>query len=176
MNKRITAIGIAIILSTLVFSLSAWAVGPQRTDASPYAAAGGATDLVQPDLPRTPYPDSWPPDGRPLNGWTEVFYEDFEDSFPDGWETQGWPDYKWWKRDCRSHEGDYSAWCMGRSTDDARAFQPRTGSIRGSTLLLPARRELPDGRWSGFRISERVKLPRLRPSQDNGGRVSGRVV
>ena len=33
-------------------------------------------------------------------------------------ETFQEPDYKFWKRDCRHHEGSYSAWCIGRSLAD----------------------------------------------------------
>ena len=119
MKKRTIAICLAVIMLILFFSLSAWAAKPGGAYGLSFSGGGRPGDSSQPDLPRTPYPDSWPLQERPLNGWTVVFYDDFEGSFPDGWKTQGWPDYKWWKRDCRSYEGDHSAWCIGRRADDS---------------------------------------------------------
>jgi len=49
-------------------------------------------------------------------GWTNIMTEDFEGTFPSsGWTLGegGDGDYRWAKRNCRPHNGYYSAWGVG---------------------------------------------------------------
>ena len=76
--------------------------------------------------------------GSPSNtaaGWETIFSDDLEGTFPGAWnvfdnndETSG--EYFWAKKDCRPHNGSYSAWVVG-------------GGVDGSTLSCSS--DYPDG-------------------------------
>ncbi|MGC8838938.1 MAG: C1 family peptidase [Anaerolineae bacterium] len=57
-----------------------------------------------------------------VDGWVTILEEGFEGAFPGLWEVadDNGPEsgeYFWGKRDCRSHDGTYSAWAPGGGSD-----------------------------------------------------------
>lgn len=59
--------------------------------------------------------------GGTVDGWQIIFQEDFEGSFPGSWtvfdDLDGYGDYHWAKRNCRSFAGNHSAWAVGGGAD-----------------------------------------------------------
>lgn len=59
-------------------------------------------------------PSPTPTPTQPAGTWTNLISENFESSFPGGWEL--YPpsgDYGWGKRTCQVYEGSYSGWGIG---------------------------------------------------------------
>lgn len=77
----------------------------------------GNQDQFFSDRQETGNPSSYVP-----VGWTTIFSDDMEGTFPGGWNvfdndgaTNG--TYYWAKRNCRPHGGSYSAWVVGGGAD-----------------------------------------------------------
>ncbi|NUM45990.1 MAG: hypothetical protein HUU38_14890 [Anaerolineales bacterium] len=86
---------------------------PTPTASATATPQGLFLPLLSKDLTPTPTPTVTPPP------WTIVLNETFEGEFPGAWQLSSntGNDYKWGKRDCRPHDGTYSAWIMGGGND-----------------------------------------------------------
>jgi len=59
----------------------------------------------------------------PPPSWTIITNQDFEGSFPGGWQVfddyPGYGEYYWGKRNCRPYAGSYSGWAVGGGANGA---------------------------------------------------------
>ena len=59
-----------------------------------------------------------------IRGWTTIFSDDFEGTFPGSWDVfdnkEEYGDYFWGKRDCRPYDGSFSAWAVGAGVDGSK--------------------------------------------------------